>query len=201
MTQEINIEFFADVKAYGVGKKDRWLDIVTDAVGLAALGKVKNAIEENKMGNLRLSSSWHTNDQGYARDAVIELALKKYQIGAENVRLTGQEIEAAVTAGLEKNAQARRKEAENEERRKAEAQAKQEAAEKREKAIAEARELLKEELAQKDEKIAELVESRDSYRRTAQENEEEIRKKLVEDGSFDMEEEHTTTYRVVREEK
>ena len=83
--------------------------------------------------------------------------------------------------------------------RKAEAEAKREAEIAKEKAKVEARELLKDELAAKDKEIESLKKLNIEFRKRAEANEEAVRQKLAEDGSFEIEEEQTVTYKVVRE--
>lgn len=197
---EISIEFYAGEKAFAVGKKDAWLDIVTDTQGLAALGKIEKCITTNRNDDLRLNGGWNNNEQGYARDQIIFLALSKFEIGAKSVTLTGEEIEAAIKTGLEKLTASQKQMAENKERQDQEQKQREERAAAKQKAIIDARELLKVEISEKEQEIAALKQSRDEYRKTAQDKEEAIRRKLIEDGTFDIEEEHTVTYKVVRDE-
>lgn len=198
---EIQIEFYAGEKSYAVGKKDAWLDILTDATGLAALGKIERCITPNRNNDLRLNEGWNNNEQGHVRDAIISLALSKFEIGAKEVSLTGEELKQAIKIGLEKHEASRKQTAENKERQDREQKQREDQAAAKQKAICDAKELLKDELSEKDKEITRLRTLANNLKAQADANEKTILEKYANAGSFDVEEEHTVTYKIVREDE
>lgn len=208
---KIRIGIYTAQETLSAGKTGDYIYMMISPETLALLGKQKLIIQEpyrnrQYMSGVFLKTIAETGSGEDSREldrkiAVIrDLALSIHPVGADHGEISPTDIQRALTdlsekQEIEKADQRKRDEEAAERRRKEEIEQVAQ-----QKALADARELLKDELVAKDTEIERLKKLRDEWHEAATANEEAVRQKIAEDGSFAIEEEHTVTYKVVKEE-
>lgn len=201
----IRVKIYVGDRSFSVGVNRRELTIELSPEATVILGRIKGLIQRDAHDNIKIESHSYPDDprEHYIINEIRELALANHPVGGDTVTLSPEQVRQAIDAATTQY-EIRLREAEAQKAEQAEQQriaAEEKAA--REKAEAElaarkqaARELLADEIAQHEKNAAEKQARINALEAKLEETREDILRGLADDGSFELDEEHTVTYKV-----